>query len=493
MRCLYCGKHLALFRKLTGGGEFCSDAHRDKYQEEYNRLAVSRLLQAQTRPDEVKKPSKRKSESTPAAATNGGGSAVVVETEEPEIEVVAFRTEFFRQDLSPAAPVEEWMPVEYEPVPSLNSPKLALAPEFVRPALEPAAMQPRVEAGFPTLCPQPRLAGGDLIGTASYLTAEVKQVFPILADSQLAVPGLAEAAPITSDSLPAAGKHTFEPLTPGVQAVEFARPEPVAATTDFSPAVNDFSTAGLAALTLISVPPEDGVLEVETTALPFHYLRQRHPSFASGLTLLPREAETDSDPEPVEAPLQVLNGIASARPEPLPEQALEAAEEPTIVTPRRVLEVLSRMHGDGRESPLAEQQQPAALPVPVVEAADEEPPPALQTLKPVTIPALAPSPAALTPGFPSIVIAIQPRLLPYIPLPLRPKMAVGNALGPRVARNGGARSAGGRKGPADSPRTMTRSMLHLEEHGSAETDNEAETPKLFGKLGGLFGKKHKNH
>ena len=107
--------------------------------------------------------------------------------------------------------------------------------------------------------------------------------------------------------------------------------------------------------------------------------------------------------------------------------------------------------------------------------------------------ALAPSPAALTAGFPCIVIAIQPRLLPYIPLPLRPKMAVGNALGPRVARNGGARSAGGRKGPADSPRTMTRSMLHLEEHGSSETDNEAETPTLFGKLGGLFGKKHKNH
>ena len=48
MRCLYCGKELALLKRLTGGGEFCSDAHKQSYQEEYNRLALSRLLQAQT-------------------------------------------------------------------------------------------------------------------------------------------------------------------------------------------------------------------------------------------------------------------------------------------------------------------------------------------------------------------------------------------------------------------------------------------------------------
>src|SRR3974377_1321267 len=47
MRCLYCGNELALLRKLTGYGEFCSEAHRQKYQEQYNRLALTRLLQAQ--------------------------------------------------------------------------------------------------------------------------------------------------------------------------------------------------------------------------------------------------------------------------------------------------------------------------------------------------------------------------------------------------------------------------------------------------------------
>ncbi len=47
MRCRYCGKELALLKRLTGGGEFCSDSHKQSYQDEYNRLALGRLLQAQ--------------------------------------------------------------------------------------------------------------------------------------------------------------------------------------------------------------------------------------------------------------------------------------------------------------------------------------------------------------------------------------------------------------------------------------------------------------
>ncbi len=47
MRCLYCGKELALLKRWTGGGEFCSDAHKQSYQEEYDRIALGRLLQAQ--------------------------------------------------------------------------------------------------------------------------------------------------------------------------------------------------------------------------------------------------------------------------------------------------------------------------------------------------------------------------------------------------------------------------------------------------------------
>src|SRR6266571_5261377 len=46
MRCLFCGKELALLKRLRGGGEFCSEAHRKEYQEQYEQLALARLLQA---------------------------------------------------------------------------------------------------------------------------------------------------------------------------------------------------------------------------------------------------------------------------------------------------------------------------------------------------------------------------------------------------------------------------------------------------------------
>ena len=46
MRCLYCGVELALLKKLAGSENFCSDAHRLAYQEEFSRLALNRLLQA---------------------------------------------------------------------------------------------------------------------------------------------------------------------------------------------------------------------------------------------------------------------------------------------------------------------------------------------------------------------------------------------------------------------------------------------------------------
>jgi hypothetical protein len=70
MRCLYCGKGLALLKRWTGGGEFCSEAHRQRYQEEYNQLALNRLLQAKPA-SEPEAPAKIKvpEEKSPSAAT----------------------------------------------------------------------------------------------------------------------------------------------------------------------------------------------------------------------------------------------------------------------------------------------------------------------------------------------------------------------------------------------------------------------------------------
>lgn len=45
MRCLQCGKDLPLLKRMAGS-EFCSDAHRREYQQEYSDLALGRLLQS---------------------------------------------------------------------------------------------------------------------------------------------------------------------------------------------------------------------------------------------------------------------------------------------------------------------------------------------------------------------------------------------------------------------------------------------------------------
>jgi hypothetical protein len=46
VRCLYCGKKLALLRKLTDS-EFCSGTHRRLYQQEQEKMALARLVDAQ--------------------------------------------------------------------------------------------------------------------------------------------------------------------------------------------------------------------------------------------------------------------------------------------------------------------------------------------------------------------------------------------------------------------------------------------------------------
>src|SRR5580704_4897766 len=73
MRCLYCGKELALLKRWTSGGEFCSDAHRQQYQDEYNQLALNRLLQA--KPANVEK--------KPAAETKPPAVSEEVESKQP--------------------------------------------------------------------------------------------------------------------------------------------------------------------------------------------------------------------------------------------------------------------------------------------------------------------------------------------------------------------------------------------------------------------------
>src|SRR5579863_4402465 len=53
MRCLQCGKAIPLFKRLGGSSEFCSDAHRKEYQQEYSQLALGRLMQSHSSESQV--------------------------------------------------------------------------------------------------------------------------------------------------------------------------------------------------------------------------------------------------------------------------------------------------------------------------------------------------------------------------------------------------------------------------------------------------------
>ncbi|HSP69518.1 MAG TPA: hypothetical protein VLN48_17465 [Bryobacteraceae bacterium] len=66
MQCLFCGKELALLKRLRGGAEFCSEAHRKEYQEQYEQLALARLIQAKP-PTEAASPLGRTSKLLPTA------------------------------------------------------------------------------------------------------------------------------------------------------------------------------------------------------------------------------------------------------------------------------------------------------------------------------------------------------------------------------------------------------------------------------------------
>ena len=87
MRCLYCGKELALFKRLRGG-EFCSDAHRQQYQEEYTQLALNRLLQAAKEKEKEKEKDTKAQEARPP---------------EPESPALKRREKLARETPAPAA------------------------------------------------------------------------------------------------------------------------------------------------------------------------------------------------------------------------------------------------------------------------------------------------------------------------------------------------------------------------------------------------------
>src|SRR5205807_9341081 len=93
MHCLYCDRPLALLKRLTGDGEFCSKEHRKIYQKEHNQLALARLLEAQPKPKE-KPRSSSLSNSKPAERIEVEPAK---ETQERQPEPAGFISDFLQE------------------------------------------------------------------------------------------------------------------------------------------------------------------------------------------------------------------------------------------------------------------------------------------------------------------------------------------------------------------------------------------------------------
>src|SRR5580698_10240352 len=86
MHCLYCDRPLALLKRLTGDGDFCSKEHRRIYQQEHNQLALARLLESQPRAGGKGRPA----EPPYRKSSPGGERQPVKEAEPPQPEAPAF-------------------------------------------------------------------------------------------------------------------------------------------------------------------------------------------------------------------------------------------------------------------------------------------------------------------------------------------------------------------------------------------------------------------
>ncbi len=480
MRCLHCGKHLPLLRKLTGGGEFCSDAHRDEYHEQYNRLAVSRLVDARAKPEEAKpnatsgaqrlppqaaandKPSKqaRVSEVVAAAPTRHTGSAAPPVTSslsgapgssapQPLAElpatqkVTAARVEL---EAPPSSYVDEFAPIELQPRrlerPSDSalelSPVLPAAPVLVHPSSQAVA-----SCATGAFAP-PQAAG--------YLVSRSVARSVAFAPHQAADPVMAAATAPSSPAIPAFGRQiklpaaravaveirpapravAVKPLEAGVHANEIAAPKPLLRSTLAPVSARELPIAGSLNIEMALAPPPAGAPGM-TAMLDFPWLAALRPAFDSALQLIDDPAESSPSTSADLTPSVVLAALSHAQ-------------------------VHMQVETKG--------------------AAQTAPEPS--TLRPLAATAAAPGPGALAAGFESVRWRSHAALLDWNTVPFRPKMAIGAA--PLRTR----------KDQTGNSRISPRSMLQLEADARQDMPEDLEGGSLLGKLGGLFGKRQKN-
>jgi len=419
MRCLYCGKELALLKRLTGGGEFCSEGHKQSYQEEYNRLALSRLLQAQAKTSDGKtaqKPPPGRTSTTPVAVEEPAEAPVSqsVTTNPPEAAgffmsrpVVAFPTE------TPLY-LEQWLDISAPPT----------NPEWHFSA---AVHVPDALQGLDDFANLPE---GQLLRLETKLAAQTEKL--VIAGTNVAPEEFQTGKP-----------NLRLPIAKAVRDIPSAGP--IALEVRPRPLDGEYSTSVGAAMRW-----RTEVVFRKSVLLDRLQAKIEFPA-ADGDVVFAAEAEPETA-EP-DAPVASVEG-------PVPEATtVEAAEpEPEQDTPRAALKALSKLHQDlkGHEqAPELEQapqeEPPTPEPAVTVISSNENPETPAQHAPPIQIvperetavssgvqgsqggiadlieiplKTLAPPKPALLVDANALLTLAQPILPGLKGLPLRPKMAM---------------------------------------------------------------------
>ena len=413
MRCLYCGKELALLKRLTGGGEFCSEAHKKSYQEEYNRIALTRLLQAQAK-SAKNAPSIEKAAPPPAATV-----AVEDPIEEPVEEKLEEPPEvyfepaesagFFLEQPAISAPpettpyLEQWLEIAPRPA----------APSWL---FVEARNSDLPSAGLLPLEGRPQARDSDrtvqeVNVTPKEFTATPER--PRAPFSMVPRNTLQGAGPITQRIAP----HPPSPKVQGTMEALSGFPS--------EPEYRGSTLLGVFSST-IDFPAEDAEVAVISATM-------------AAVEVQPVDAAADVFPEPQIEPLPVEPEGQESVPDATPNAALEALAKVHLEQPAEP----SPVEEPVAETVVTEPEQPViAAPelAPVAEAAPVEPEPA-PVMETVSAEPDGPSPRASTEFIeisvrsftPPKAITVdggalvreRPALLPRLTgLPLRPKVAL---------------------------------------------------------------------
>jgi hypothetical protein len=470
MRCLYCGKELPLFKRLRGG-EFCSDAHRQRYQEEYTQLALNRLMQANSTQDS--KDAKEKTAKAPLGKTAGNPNGKEAKPElsrraEPIESPAIKRRERLRSEEAPGpvlSPPPRSAP-QPEPAAHFSAPTLVeeplvaaqaeeLSPQFETPDVRP---EPVFEAVVSAPEPPPPAMAGLLIevpvpvfGDVAEIRKPEMQFFPA---AETLLPHAQETPSGTGSPSQIQRKLSFagrvESLLPDkvdwlvprqrlLEVREFVRSNPAVETLLKPAGEMDLPRFEEPLVTIFEPHP------VETFAA---LSQESFRDFAPPAAVFLEMARLDFEPtewgttDAAEADEPETLPLASKQ--PLPSRDVPAAVESSRVEPAHVDPVRFErarpqpFHFEPvRVDPIAAKADLAAAPANPPKSSPPPEPPALPVPEavtrpePVTLHGIAPSRGKLTQVFASLVPRAAEIQTPrQNSLPLRPVMLVGPAVAP---------------------------------------------------------------